>query len=107
MVNLRFYALKDEKTGICSMFATAQSDEFAIQFYINTFTQILNSLKGSKKEKQRIDFLNSVHSSKLVRLADIDIAKPEVVQNLAFIADFKDLVIDSNNDEKKEKYEND
>lgn len=104
MVNLRFYALKDEKTGICSMFATAQSDEFAIQFYINIFNQIMNGLKGSKKEKQRIDFLSSVHNSKLVRLADIDIAKPEVVQNLAFIADFKDLVIDSaTNDEKEEK----
>lgn len=93
MTNLRFYALKDEKTGICSMFATAASDEFAIQFYINTLNDIFNGIKGKKKEKQRIDFMNSVHNSKLVRLADIDICKPEITQNLAFIADFSNLVI--------------
>ena len=93
MVNLRLYALKDEKTGICSMFSTAQNDEFAIQFYMDTFNQIFRGLKGKSKEKQRIDFLAAVHNSKLVRLADIDIVKPEVSQNLAFVADFAKIIV--------------
>lgn len=104
MTNLRFYALKDERTGICSMFATAQCDEFAINFYVETLSKIFSGIKGKDREKNRIDFLSAVHSSKLVRLADIDISKPEVVQNLAFIADFSELVI--NDTKSKEKNEN-
>ena len=99
--NLSLYALKDEKTGVCSMFATSMSDEFALKFYIDSLTSILNGLKGSKKEKQRIDFMNCVHNSKLVRLADIDVSKPEIQQNLAYVADFADLVIDNKEKEKK------
>ena len=91
MTNLRFYALQDLKTGIISMFSTALNDEFALQFYVQSINDIFKKLKG---EKDRIQFLNSVHNSKLVRLADIDCAKPEIVQNFAFIADFNDLVLE-------------
>lgn len=102
MTNLRFYALKDTKTGIISMFATAASDEFALRFYTDSINQIYD---GIKKKEDRIKFLNSVHHSHLVRLADIDCAKPEVVQNLAFIADFNDLVLNSQVIDKNEKKE--
>ena len=95
MTNLRFYALQDLKTGIISMFATAASDEFAINFYVDSINKIYFGLK----EDEKIKFLNSVHNSKIVRLADIDCAKPEIVQNLAFIADLNDLVVnDKKND---------
>lgn len=100
MTNLRFYALQDLKTGIISMFSTALNDEFALQFYLQSINDIFKKLKG---EKDRIQFLNSVHNSKLVRLADIDCAKPEIVQNFAFIADFNDLVLDKGINENKEK----
>lgn len=101
MTNLRLYAIQDSKTGVCSMFATSASDEFAVNFYFNTFNQMFKGLKGKKKEKERIEFMNHLHSSKLVRLADIDISQPSVTQNLAFVADFKDLIIKD-----KEKDEN-
>ena len=100
MTNLRFYALQDLKTGIISMFSTALNDEFALQFYVQSINDIFKKLKG---EKDRIQFLNSVHNSKLVRLADIDCAKPEIVQNFAFIADFNDLVLEKDKKENKEK----
>ena len=102
MTNLRFYALKDTKTGIISMFATAASDEFAIRFYTDSINQIYD---GIKKKDERVKFLNSVHNSQLVRLADIDCAKPEIVQNLAFIADFNNLVLNSQVIDKNEKKE--
>lgn len=97
MINLRLYALKDTNTGIVSMFSTSVSDEYAIQFYIGEINNIFKSL--TKKQKQ--DFLKSVHHSHVVRLADIDCAKPEIIQNLAFIADLNDLVIDDTPKEKK------
>lgn len=97
MTNLRFYALQDTNTGIVSMFSTSVSDEYAIQFYIK---QINNIFKSLKKE-QKTMFLQSVHHSKIVRLADIDCAKPSVTENLAFLADLNDLVIDDTSKEKK------
>ena len=97
MTNLRLYALKDTNTGIVSMFSTSVSDEYAIQFYIGEINKIFKSL--TKKQKQ--DFLKSVHHSNIVRLADIDCAKPSVTENLAFLADLNDLVIDDTPKEKK------
>lgn len=97
MTNLRFYALQDTNTGIVSMFSTSVSDEYAIQFYINEINKIFKSL--TKKQKQ--DFLKSVHHSKIVRLADIDCAKPSITENLAFLADLNDLVVDDTPKEKK------
>lgn len=100
MTNFGFYALQDTNTGIVSMFSVSVSDEYAIQFYLNNINEIFNSLK---EEKQRIEFLRAVHHSKVVRLADIDAAKPEVTQNLAFIADFNDLVVNNATEEEKQK----
>lgn len=97
MTNLRLYALQDTNTGIVSMFSTSVSDEYAIQFYINEINKIFKAL--TKKQKQ--DFLRSVHHSKLVRLADIDCVKPSVIENLAFLADLNDLVLDDTPKEKK------
>lgn len=98
MTNLRLYALKDTNTGIVSMFSTSVSDEYAINFYVGEVNNIYKSLK---KREQKQKFLQSVHHSHIVRLADIDCAKPEVTQNLAFLADLNDLVIDDTPKEKK------
>lgn len=100
MTNLRFYALQDTNTGIVSMFSTSVSDEYAINFYIQQINMIFKGLK-SKEQKQK--FLQSVHHSKIVRLADIDCAKPSITENLAFLADLNDLVLDDTPKEKKQK----
>lgn len=97
MTNLRFYALQDTNTGIVSMFSTSVSDEYAIQFYIQQINQIFKGLNKTDKVK----FLKSVHHSKIVRLADIDCAKPSITENLAFLADLNDLVVDDTPKEKK------
>lgn len=97
MTNLKFYALQDTNTGVISMFSTCVSDEAAVNFYLNSINQIYKGIKKNERTK----FLKAVHQSKLVRLADIDCANPHVVENLAFIADFTDLVINESNEEKK------
>lgn len=97
MTNLRFYALQDTNTGIVSMFSTSVSDEYAIQFYIQQINMIFKRLKKEQKTK----FLQSVHHSKIVRLADIDCSKPSITENLAFLADLNDLVVDDTPKEKK------
>lgn len=97
MTNLRFYALQDSNTGVVSMFSTCISDEAAVNFYVQNINQIYKGIKKNERTK----FLRAVHQSKLVRLADIDCAKPSVVENLAFIADFNDLVINDTKEEKK------
>ena len=97
MNNLRFYALQDTNTGVISMFSTCVSDEAAVNFYVQNINQIYKGIIKNERTK----FLKAVHNSKIVRLADIDCAKPDIVKNLAFIADLNELVINDSNDEKK------
>lgn len=97
MTNLRFYALQDSKTGVVSMFSTCISDEAAVNFYVQNINQIYKGIKKNERTK----FLTAVHNSKIVRLADIDCAKPDIVKNLAYIADLNELVINDTNEEKK------
>ena len=102
MTNLRFYALQDTNTGVISMFSTSVSDEYALEFYLQQINQIFKGLK----KNERVKFLNSVHHSKLVRLADIDCAKPGITENLAFIADFNDLIVNDSKEKKVKEKEN-
>lgn len=95
--NLHLFGLQDKKTNITTMFMTAYQDKAAIDSYFQYINDIFNELKT---EKERVKFLKAVHGSSIVRIADIDVLEPSTTNNFAVLVDLKDLVVDTNKNEK-------
>lgn len=97
---LKLYGLQDKLTGITTMFMTAYNDKAALDSYLQYINDIFKSLKS---EKERTKFLKAVHQSQCVRVCSIDVTVPTTENDYQNLADFKDIVLDMNNDRKKEK----